>query len=271
MELYLAEPFATLWDDDDAFARAFAIEGESYRDMGDRHTSRFECEGNAYFIKTHAGVGWGEIIKNLISFRLPVLGARHEWLAIEKLKQLGVETLTAVAYGNRGVNPAKQQSFIITKALEPTEELDSYCNAQVLSEMGPKNRRALVRKLAGISRTLHDSGVNHRDYYLCHFLLDTSDQYANTPVHQRPLYLIDLHRVQIRKRTPRRWRHKDLAGLYYSARCVGFSDRDIFCFMRRYKEQPLRQVLTEGESFWRSIEKEADKLYRKGVRKGYHN
>ncbi len=271
MEVFLEEPFASLWEGEDPFDKAFAIEGESYRDMGDRHTSRFECNGEAFFIKTHAGVGWREICKNLISLRKPVLGARNEWRAIARLKTLGIDTLTAVAFGWRGANPARQQSFIITRALEPTEELDSYCNADVLARMGPRNRRQLVRKLAAISRTMHDSGVNHRDFYLCHFLLDISENYANTPLHQRPIYLIDLHRVQIRERTPRRWRHKDLAGLYYSARRAGFSRRDVLCFIERYKEQPLRQALNEGESFWKSIEKAADKLHAKGVRKGYHD
>lgn len=90
----------------------------------------------------------------------------------------------------------------MTEALEPAEELDSYCTPAVLSAMGPRERRALVKKLAAISRALHDHGINHRDYYLCHFLLDTAAQYAETPISQRPIYLIDLHRVQIRKRTP---------------------------------------------------------------------
>ena len=270
MDIFLAEPFASLWKDDDPFERAFSIKGETYRDMGDRHTSRFECEGKAYFIKTHSGVGFREILKNLLYLRKPVLGAKNEFEAIERLKSLGVETMTVVAFGQQGLNPASQKSFLITEALEPTAELDSYCTPESLSAMGPRERRALVIKLANISRMLHDSGVNHRDYYLCHFLLDTSEQYADTPVSQRPIYLIDLHRVQIRKRTPRRWRHKDLAGLYYSARRAGFNLKDVLCFMRHYKQQPLRQALAEGEKFWRSIEREADKLHAKGVRKGYH-
>ena len=271
MKLFLSEPFASLWAQSDPFEEAFSLKGETYRDMGDRHTSRFECQGKAYFIKTHSGVGYGEILKNLLYLRWPVLGAGNEWRAIEKLHALGVETMTAAAFGQQGMNPASQRSFLITEALEPTEELDSYCTAERLAEMGLKERRALVRKVAVISRTLHDNGINHRDYYLCHFLLDTSPGYASTPASQRPLYLIDLHRVQIRKRTPRRWRHKDLAGIYYSARRGGFTRRDVYCFLTVYKEQPLRQLLREGARFWRSIEKAADKLHSKGVRKGYHD
>ncbi|WP_461482571.1 lipopolysaccharide core heptose(I) kinase RfaP [Porticoccus sp.] len=270
MKLFLNEPFASRWAGRDPFAEAFAITGDTYRDMGDRRTTRFAFDGGAYFVKTHAGVGVGEILKNLLYLRIPVLGAENEYRAIARLKALGVDTMTAVAFGRRGWNPADEQSFLITRALEPTEPLDEYCNPAVLAAMGVAERRALVTRLAHISRTLHDNGVNHRDYYLCHFLLDTSPEYAAVPVSARPIYVIDLHRVQIRRRTPRRWRHKDLAALYYSARRVGFDRRDLCCFIRAYKQQPLRRALDQGANFWRSVEREAERLYDKGVRKGYH-
>src|SRR5690606_40875569 len=52
------------------------------------------------------------------------------------------------------------------------------------------------------------SGVNHRDCYICHFLLHTDK--AVDPDDLR-LSVIDLHRAQVRDATPRRWRDKDLA------------------------------------------------------------
>lgn len=270
MKLFLAEPFSSQWADSDPFQAAFSLTGDTYRDMGDRCTTRFEFEGGAYFVKTHAGVGVGEILKNLLYLRIPVLGAENEYRAINKLSELGVETMTAVAFGRAGWNPANEKSFLITEALEPTEPLDEYCNPDVLSAMGVSERRALVRRLARISRTLHDSGVNHRDFYLCHFLLETSDEYADIPVSERPIYLIDLHRVQIRHRTPRRWRHKDLSALYYSARRVGFDLRDVLCFIREYKRQSLRESFNKEQGYWLSVAQEAKKLHDKGVRKGYH-
>lgn len=271
MKLFLAEPFASKWGDSDPFEAAFSLTGETYRDMGDRCTTRFVFDGKPYFVKTHAGVGVGEILKNLLYLRMPVLGAENEYRAIGRLNELGVETMTAVAFGRDGWNPASEKSFLITEALEPTEPLDEYCSHEVLSAMGVSERRALVRRLAKISRRLHDSGVNHRDYYLCHFLLDKSSRYSEMAVSERPIYLIDLHRVQLRKRTPRRWRHKDLSALYYSARRVGFDQRDVLCFIREYKEQSLRKALNEGRGFWQSAAVGADKLHVKGIRKGYHS
>ncbi|MEP3857564.1 MAG: lipopolysaccharide core heptose(I) kinase RfaP [Porticoccus sp.] len=270
MKLFLAEPFASRWRDSDPFEAAFSLTGELFRDMGDRRTTRFECEGAAYFVKTHAGIGIGELLKNLLYLRAPVLGAENEYRAISRLAELGVETMTAVAFGRRGWNPASEKSFLITRALEPTLPLDEYCNPQVLSAMGVSERRALVRRLARISRTLHDNGINHRDYYLCHFLLDTSPAMDTVAVSKRPLYLIDLHRVQIRHRTPRRWRHKDLAALFYSARRVGFDERDVACFLVEYKQQTLRTARDENRRLWQAVREDADQLHRKGIRKGYH-
>ena len=269
MELFLTSPFAELWEDADPFERAFAIQGENYRDMGDRKTLRFEVKGRGYFIKTHAGVGFGEIFKNLLYLRLPVLGAANEFRAINRLHDLGVDTMTAAAYGRQGGNPAKQKSFLITEALEPTQPLDQYLNPEVLQQLGVRERRSLVRKLAQMTRSLHHNGVNHRDCYLCHFLIDTSDHLEETSPSRRPIYLIDLHRVQIRNRTPGRWRRKDLAGMLYSGRLVGFNDRDALCFMRAYEHKSLRDSF-KNATFWKKISREATKLFEKGERKGYH-
>ena len=57
---------------------------------------------------------------------------------------------------------------------------------------------------------MHRAGVNHRDCYICHFLLHT-----DRPIQASDLRLsvIDLHRAQVRDAVPRRWRDKDLAAL----------------------------------------------------------
>ncbi len=267
MRLFLASPFNEIWDD--PFTDAFAIKGEIYRDMGNRHTSRFEVGERGYFIKTHTGVGLSEILKNLLCLRLPVLGATNEYRAINRLHDIGLDTMQVAGFGCTGLNPTTQRSFLVTVALEPTEALDEFLSPEKLRAMGVRNRRALIRKLAEISRVMHYHGLNHRDYYLCHFLLDTRPQYQQTPLHERPIYLIDLHRMQIRKRTPDRWRRKDLAGLLYSARMVGFDRRDALAFVRQYDGRPLADSLKHPR-FWQDILQDADKLRTKGQRKGYH-
>ena len=143
-------------------------------------------------------------------------------------------------------------------------------NSEILVAMGAFQRRSLVRRLAEITRALHENGINHRDYYLCHFLVDISERHSEDSFVKRPISLIDLHRAQIRQRTPRRWRHKDLSALYYSASRIGFNRKDMLCFIREYKEKSLRDTLKHDRNFWGSIVLQAKNLHQKGVRKGYH-
>ena len=109
-ELMLAAPFDSLWAGHDAFAAVDRLEGEVFRELDGRRTFRTEVEGRGFFVKIHHGVGWGEIAKNLLCLRLPILGAGNEWQAIKRLEQLGVDTMRGVAFGQRGGNPAKTTS-----------------------------------------------------------------------------------------------------------------------------------------------------------------
>ena len=85
----------------DPFAKAFALEGEVFRNVKNRRTVRFRWNGKDYFIKMHRGVGWREIFKNLFQLKRPVLGAANEYLAIRKLESLGVDTMKVYAFAER--------------------------------------------------------------------------------------------------------------------------------------------------------------------------
>jgi hypothetical protein len=249
----------------DAFDYIMQLDGEMFRDIDSRRTLRFSLNGRRYFLKAHYGVGWKEIVKNLLQFRLPVLGARNEWRAIQRLQQLDVDTMTLVGYGERGLNPARRQSFVITEALEETISLEDFCAdwekhpPTTKVELGFK--RALINKLAEVSRRMHENGLNHRDYYLCHFLLDRSDEAMKDPASLPRLSLIDLHRVQIRKRTPLRWVVKDIGGLYFSSMRIGLTRRDLYRFMTVYKNKCLRDTLQDDGKFWSRCRLRAYSLY----------
>src|SRR3972149_4551862 len=114
---YLEEPLRSLWAGQDPFAAAEALEGQVLRALEGRRTLRTEIAGGGYFVKIHRGAGWREIFKNLLSGRLPVLGAGNEWRALRRLAALGVDTMRPVAFGERGGNPACRHSFLITEEL----------------------------------------------------------------------------------------------------------------------------------------------------------
>jgi heptose I phosphotransferase len=265
MKLMLAEPFKRLWAGRDAFVEVEALQGQVYRELEGRRTLRTEVEGRGYFVKIHRGIGWGEVAKNLLTAKLPVLGAGQEWRAVQRLHEVGVPTMTAVAYGERGRNPAAQHSFIVTEELAPTESLEDYSINWRAQPPEPRLKRALIAEVARMTGMMHRAGVNHRDCYICHFLLHT-----DTPVtfDDFKLSVIDLHRAQTRARITTRWRNKDLAALYFSALDIGLTRRDKLRFLRGYFQRPLRQVLQEEARLLNWLQTKADKLYQRKQRYG---
>ena len=260
----LDEPFRTLWAGRDPFAAVEALQGEVFRELEARRTLRTEVAGRGYFVKIHRGVGWGEIFKNLLCLRLPILGAGNEWRAIKRLEQLCVETMCGVAFGQRGGNPATQHSFIVTEELVPTISLEDYCRDWPDNPPDVMLKRALLRRVAEMARRMHGGGVNHRDFYICHFLLHL---YPVPTTANLKLSLIDLHRAQIREETPRRWRNKDLASLYFSALDIGLTRRDLLRFLNQYFERPIRAVLSDEGPLLRRLAREAGRLQERYRRK----
>lgn len=252
---FVAPELAGLGDASALFNRLGERRLEVYRELENRRTFRFEYNGRHYFAKQHFGVGWREIFKNLLSLRLPVLGASNEWDAIAHLEHLGINTLHAVAFAEAGRNPARRQSYIVTRALENTLSLEDLARAGPIPQ---RRRRRLIRAVAQITRTMHQGGMNHRDLYICHFHLAAGSE-ADRP----RLYLIDLHRAQIRRRTPYRWRLKDIAGLLFSTLDFEFTQRDYLLFVTAYSGKSLRQTLTEERQFWRDVVKRAGRLYQR--------
>jgi heptose I phosphotransferase len=259
------EPFLSLWRDKDPFMEVERLQGQIYRDMKTRRTLRIEVAGRGYFVKIHRGVGWREIGKNLLTIKWPVLGAGQEWRALERLRCAGVPTMTAVAFGECGINPARRRSFIITEELAPVTDLDVFTHNWRKRPPEPALKWALIAKVAGMVRAMHRAGVNHRDCYLCHFLLHMDCPPA---VDAPRLSLIDLHRAQVRAATPRRWRDKDLAALYFSALGIGLTHRDKLRFLRDYFGKPLRAILAEEAALLRGLEKKAAKLLSRFQRHG---
>ena len=265
MKLMLAEPFKSLWAGRDAFTEVEALKGEVYRELEARRTLRTEVDGRGFFVKIHRGIGWGEIFKNLITAKLPVLGAGQEWKAIQRLQEVGVPTMTAVAYGEKGGNPADQHSFIVTEELAPTISLEDFSIDWVKQPPPPALKRALIAEVARMTGMMHRAGVNHRDCYICHFLLHTDKPVTADDF---KLSVIDLHRAQTRRAITPRWRNKDLAALYFSALDIGLTRRDKLRFLQGYFQKPLREILLKEATLLTWLDKKADKLYQRKVRYG---
>ncbi len=236
-----------------------ASDDDVYRNREGRVTLRFQRADRSFFLKLHRGIGWGEIFKNLLQARLPVLGAGNEYRAVRALRALGVDTLDVAAYAERGLNPAARHSMIVTDDLVGTESLEDYCADWRDTPPPFQTRLKILLKVADSAGRMHRAGINHRDFYICHFHLDEASLALPSP----RCYLIDLHRAQLRRRTPRRWKVKDLAGLYFSAMDCGLGRRDLLRFLSRYTPGGLRVALGADAGFWREVQEKAQRLYRR--------
>lgn len=107
---------------------------------------------------------------------------------------------------------------------------------------------------------MHGAGVNHRDCYLCHFLLDLPLLEDNQQI---KLSVIDLHRAQTRDKVPTRWRDKDLIGLYFSSINIGLTQRDIWRFLRAYFKKPIKAILRDEDELIASAKHKAERIAKR--------
>lgn len=205
---------------------------------GRRRTSAFQRGGRRFYVKTHAGCGALELLKNWLQLKRPVVDASTEARALLRGEQLGLPLPRLVAWGLQGANPARRRSFLVTEALPPARRLSTGLVQELAA--GPARRRALVEAAARLVRALHAAPLAHRDLYLEHVFL------AEGPETDGPrLFLLDLHRSAPPVRARRAF-VKDLAALAGSARARGVTRADALRFLAHYapeRTRPARHAL----------------------------
>lgn len=254
--LFVADELEKQMLDGDKFFIIMRMKGQSFRQVKSRNTIKVELGNQSYFIKQHFGVGWVEILKNVLSFKKPIVSARTEWEAIQKLDAIGIATTPLVAYGERGLSPATRQSFVMTKDLGDITSLETLCAQWAQQPPNIYFKRKLLLATAQLASTMHRHGLNHRDFYICHVCID--NQKLNKG--EIFLYLIDLHRVGIRHQILASDQLKDLAGLYFSAMHIGLSQRDFYRFLKAYTQKRLSELTKQDWAFWQQVHNRALRL-----------
>jgi hypothetical protein len=158
-----------------------------WRKLADRENSVFESEGVKWHIKRYPN---GQM-------------AIQEVQGISLLKDNGIDTVSLTAWGVL----SDRRGFVISR------DLEGYLAGDQLVRQGG-DPKLFLEPSAQVAAKLHSAGLHHRDLYLNHFFLKTTQ----TPVH---CVLIDPARV---KRLPwlfkKRWVVKDLAQFGYSLQKV---------------------------------------------------
>lgn len=199
--------------------------------------SRSGSDSVSVYLKRHYELPWPARIGALVHPRGKHTPASAEWAHLEQVRALGIAVPEVVAAGEQIGPWGALTSFLMVAELtgclalhEAIPELAASSDPSAFANW----KRRLVAEMARIVAVLHSARVFHKDLYLCHFFFP-----MDQPLDQPPrLSLIDLHRTQVHRWWPDRWRWKDLGQLLFSTRDVpGISDRDILRFWVLYRRQ----------------------------------
>ena len=251
--------YRNIFPDSGLFEWIQTRQGKVYRTGVGRTTLRFEHQGCAYFLKRYHGVGWIEISKNLLQARWPVIDASNEWYALQHLKRHHMLSLYPVACGVSGINPAKRFSFLITCEMQAMISIETVVLTWQTQQDFMFKKRQLIMAIADLARKMHRSGLNHRDFYICHLYI--SREWLNNQASDINLTVIDLHRAQIRPSVPYRWQVKDIGSLYFSSQNCGLTRNDYLRFMKQYTRQSLRQLFSVAAPFLSDVQRRAKQLH----------
>jgi tRNA A-37 threonylcarbamoyl transferase component Bud32 len=228
----------------------------------ERSTHRLDMAGATVYIKKHFFPGIREILKNLLRLQLP-LGALQEWQALLAFHAHNIPTMMPICAGSKPLLwRIEKGSFLLTEDLGEASRLDDFLkvNGAILSRGKMlETKKRILENLADVTRKMHSAGINHRDYYLCHILMDDREQ----------LYVIDLHRVNVREKVGQRWMVKDLAALLFSSLEVPVTHGQRLAFYKRYMQ--INRLSSHDKTLIRLVVKKCnkiarhtEKMYRKG-------
>ena len=224
--------------------------GRCMRALEDRENWRLTLSSpgqpsrTVFLKKHHVGVRFGRLRAQFGSAP-PESAGRVEARNARLLVAEGIGVMELIAWGEHLHEDGRLESFLMTDELagyKPLDRflLDRFCESSD-RKIGPRDRGLLrlIGRVASVARKFHGAGYNHRDLYCCHFFI------KETVPEEFDVKLIDLQRVQHRRRFRRRWLVKDLAQLAYSAprNRIKWSHR--VAFLRRYLG--TRRIRTGGK------------------------
>jgi len=230
----------------DSIDAVFSFQGDRHLDKPNlaRHRTRIRftipAAGRVCFLKRYDAPPVLEQARNWLDHLHRASTADYDRLPAEQLNAAGIKTARVIAYGQQWAGIFERRSFVITeeipKAHSLEQRLPEYFYDPCTSE-NVRRKRRFIEKLADFARRFHETGLRHRDFYLCHIFMTTDEE----------LYLIDLQRTFRPVVFDERFRIKDIAQLYYSAPGDVVSRTDRLRFYRRYTG---RKKLTRSDRFF---------------------
>jgi heptose I phosphotransferase len=217
-------------------------------------TFSFDQEGKTVcaYLKRHFLLSFWKYFQERIRFASKKT-AFDEFSNILAFHQAGLPTMIPVAAGKRAGKVIGSESFLITKGIKDCVTLETYAESCLKTKTFTE-KTELIKKTALLSRKMHQRGFNHRDFYLCHLLIGTEEN------NRDELFIVDLHRVDIRKKVPERWIIKDLAALNYSAKSKNITRTDKLRFLKYYLS--IGKISKQDKLFVLKIIKKTNKMMK---------
>lgn len=225
-----------------------------------RSRLRFELpDGPAVYLKRYVQVPRSIQLKNRLQYGRRAATCDLDRLPGETFARAGIRTPKVIAYGAEWNGGQEKRSFILTEEIPGGVSLEKKL-PECLTNLNPlelvQERRAFLHKLADWVRTLHGTGLCHRDLYLAHIFLTDQEE----------LVLIDLHRTFRPRLGAARYRRKDITQLYYSAPGRTISRADRLRFYLRYAGH--KKLTTADRRFIGGVKKKAWRMADHDIKHG---
>ena len=150
--------------------------------------------------------------------------ATREWKAMWTFMKNDIPAPIPVALGLD-----KDKAFILSKGIKYTYKLDEWSHIYLRkSSIDEHIKRNVIKQIAKIVGKMHRLHLFHQDLYLCHFLCNSKKETLS-------ISLIDLQRVKIKPKFELKWKIKDLAQLFFSAKKF-ITNKDIEYFWTNYSK-----------------------------------
>jgi hypothetical protein len=244
--------------------------GHCQRKLQDRENWRIELggldgRGRAAYLKKHRAWTLRSWLRVKLGLAPEISAGELEASNVAQLVRAGIEVMRLIAYGRKVHGSGRVDSFVIAEGLEGYQELQELLRRRFAAGatgaiQSPHGRDPdllrLIRTVADTARRFHAAGYNHRDFFCGHL-------FVREPERGRfEIRLIDLQRVQHRRRWRRRWIVKDLAQLAWSLPDAQITCSERMAFMRRYlgvdrlrvrHKRLIREVLAKQQLMERKL------------------
>ena len=242
--------------------------GEPVKRIPGRTVTRITLgQGYSFFLKRHLldlhhpwqqpllgrGAGAGELSEGAIEFDNYCLFRRR-----------GLATAVPVAMGEREVEGAGMESFLLTLDFSPLLSLEDIIRHTPRLLAGPENRdrrRQVLLAAAHYARRMHQSGLNHLDFNATHLLLNPLNSQDLEP----QVAVFDLQRVASNIMASWRWPVKTLAELNFTLPPELFDEDERLFMLAIYLGK--ERFAVQDRLLWRMIGAKTEKIARHTIKR----